>query len=81
MQCMGGRENFGVLGFGASARAALCKSWGIVQEMEEEGIVNRLQRQIEMLLSKYKARIPGLTLLMQCLPTSHHLWLFIVTQR
>ena len=26
------------------------------QEMEEEGIVNRLQRQIETLLAKYKAR-------------------------
>ena len=31
-----------------------------VQEMEEEGIVNRLQRQIEMLLAKYKARSPRL---------------------
>ncbi len=27
-------------------------------EMEEEGIVNRLQRQIETLLAKYKARAP-----------------------
>ena len=29
--------------------------------MEEEGIVNRLQRQIEMLLAKYKASGPRLT--------------------
>ncbi len=37
------------------------------QEMEEEGIVNRLQRQIETLLAKYKARhtIRGMLL---CLP-------------
>jgi len=32
-------------------------------EMEEEGIVNRLQRQIETLLAKYKARArPGASL-------------------
>ena len=29
--------------------------------MEEEGIVNRLQRQIEMLLAKYKASGPRVT--------------------
>lgn len=34
---------------------------GAAQEMEEEGIVNRLQRQIEMLLAKYKASGPHLT--------------------